>query len=71
MGFFSGIRRSAKSEISFFCSFAVKINWRIFDEAFKKNYSEKMDAPGQTNPAVVSLLILKYACNLNDRNLVQ
>ena len=43
----------------------------IFDEAFKKYYSEKMGAPAKPIRLVVSLLILKYVRYLSDGNLVE
>ena len=50
---------------------ANKINWSLFDDAFKKHYSEKMGKPGKPIRLVVSLLILKYVRNLSDENLVE
>lgn len=47
-----------------------KINWAIFDDAFKKHYSEKMGAPSKPIRLMVSLLILKYVRNLSDENVV-
>jgi len=49
---------------------ANKINWPIFDDAFKKHYSEKMGKPAKPIRLMVSLLILKYVRNLSDENLV-
>ena len=49
---------------------ANKINWGIFDNAFKKHYSEKMGKPAKPIRLMVSLLILKYVRNLSDENLV-
>ena len=50
---------------------ANKINWSFFDDAFKKYYSEKMGGPSKPIRLMVSLLILKYARNLSDENVVQ
>jgi transposase, IS5 family len=47
-----------------------KINWSIFDDAFRKHYSEKMGKPAKPIRLMVSLLILKYVRNLSDENLV-
>lgn len=47
------------------------INWSIFEDAFKKHYSEKMGAPSKPIRLMVSLLILKYVRNLSDENLVE
>ncbi len=49
---------------------ANKINWEVFDNAFKKHYSEKMEKPAKPIRLMVSLLILKYVRNLSDENLV-
>jgi IS5 family transposase len=49
---------------------ANKIDWSIFDEAFKKHYSEKMGKPAKPIRLMVSLLILKHVRNLSDENLV-
>ena len=48
-----------------------KINWIIFEEAFKKHYSEKMGKPSKPIRLMVSLLILKYVRNLSDEALVE
>ena len=49
---------------------ANKISCPIFDDAFRKNYSEKMGKPAKPIRLMVSLLILKYLRNLSDENLV-
>ena len=50
---------------------ANKINWSLFDDAFKKHYSEKMGAPSKPTRLMVSWLILKYVRNLSDENVVE
>ena len=50
---------------------ANKINWPLFDDAFKKHYSEKMGKPAKPIRLMVSLLILKYVRNLSDESLVE
>ena len=50
---------------------ANKINWSVFDNAFKIHYSEKMGKPGKPIRLMVSLLILKHVRNLSDENLVE
>ena len=50
---------------------ANKINWSLFDDSFKKHYSEKMGKPAKPIRLMVSLLILKYVRNLSDENLVE
>ena len=47
-----------------------KINWNLFEDAFRKHYSEKMGKPAKPIRLMVSLLILKYLRNLSDENLV-
>lgn len=49
---------------------ANAIDWVVFDEHFKKHYSEKMGKPAKSIRLMVSLLILKYLRNLSDENLV-
>jgi len=50
---------------------ADKIDWSIFEEAFKVYYSETMGKPAKPIRLMVSLLILKYVRNLSDENLVE
>lgn len=50
---------------------AGKIDWPIFEEAFKIYYSETMGKPAKPIRLMVSLLILKYVRNLSDENLVE
>ena len=50
---------------------ANKINWSVFDNEFKKHYSEKKGAPAKPIRLMVSLLILKYVRNLSDENLIE
>lgn len=50
---------------------ATKINWQLFEDAFKQHYSEKMGKPAKPIRLMVSLLILKYLRNLSDENLVE
>jgi IS5 family transposase len=49
---------------------ANEINWSLFEEQFKKHYSEKMGKPAKPIRLMVSLLILKHLRNLSDENLV-
>jgi transposase, IS5 family len=49
---------------------ANTLSWTVFDDNFKKHYSEKMGKPGKPIRLMVSLLILKYLRNLSDENLV-
>lgn len=50
---------------------AHRINWTVFDDAFKIYYSEKMGAPAKPIRLMVSLLILKHLRNLSDESLVE
>jgi len=50
---------------------ANKIKWSVFDDSFKKHYSEKMGKPAKPIRLMVSLLILKHVRNLSDENLVE
>jgi IS5 family transposase len=48
-----------------------QINWKKFDDAFKKHYSEKMGAPAKPIRLMVGLLILKHLRNLSDESVVE
>ena len=50
---------------------ANKINWQLFDDSFKKHYSQKMGAPSKPIRLMVALQILKYLRNLSDENVVE
>ncbi len=50
---------------------AHKINWPVFDDAFKIYYSEKMGKPAKPIRLMVSLLILKQVRNLSDESVVE
>jgi IS5 family transposase len=50
---------------------AHKIDWSLFENAFKEHYSEKMGRPTKPIRLMVSLLILKYVRNLSDENVVE
>jgi hypothetical protein len=50
---------------------ANKINWTVFEDNFKKHYSEKMGKPAKPIRLMVSLLILKHVRNQSDENLVE
>ena len=49
---------------------ANTIDWNVFENHFKKHYSEKMGKPAKPIRLMVSVLILKYLRNLSDENLV-
>ncbi len=48
-----------------------KINWNVFDEAFKVYYSETMGKPAKPIRLMVALLILKYLRNISDESVVE
>jgi len=50
---------------------ANKITWQVFQEAFKKYYSENKGAPAKSIRLMVSLLILKHLRNLSDESVVE
>lgn len=50
---------------------ANKIDWTIFENAFKIYYSEKMGKPAKPIRLMVALLILKYVRDLSDENVVE
>ncbi len=70
LGFFHGLSDQLNQKHPLYL-LANTLNWSIFDEAFKKHYSEKMGAPSKPIRLMVSLLILKYVRNLSDENLVE
>lgn len=47
------------------------IDWSVFEDAFKKHYSEKMGKPAKPIRLMVSLLILKHLRNLSDESIVE
>jgi IS5 family transposase len=48
-----------------------KIDWSVFENAFKVHYSETTGKPTKPIRLMVSLLILKYICSLSDKNLIE
>lgn len=70
LGLFSGIAEQLNQKHPLYL-LANKINWLVFDEAFRKHYSEKMGAPAKPIRLMVSLIILKYVRNLSDESLVE
>lgn len=47
------------------------VNWKMFDENFRKHYSEDMGAPALPIRRMTGLLILKHIRNLSDENVVE
>ena len=70
LGLFHGLADQLNQKHPLFL-LAHKINWSVFEENFKKHYSETMGKPAKPIRLMVSLLILKYVRNLSDENLVE
>jgi IS5 family transposase len=73
-----------KQQMSFFSTFeeqlnhqhplyilANRIDWKKFEDAFKKHYSETMGAPGKPIRLMVGLLMLKHIRNVSDESVVE
>jgi IS5 family transposase len=50
---------------------AHHIRWRIFEDSFRKHYSEDFGAPAKPIRLMVALLILKHVRNLSDESVVE
>ena len=50
---------------------AHKIDWSVFENAFKIYYSEKMGKPSKPIRLMVALLILKYVRDVSDESVVE
>jgi IS5 family transposase len=70
LGLFHGLSDQINQKHPLFL-LAHKIEWNLFEDAFKKHYSEKMGKPAKPIRLMVSLLILKHIRNLSDENLVE
>ena len=70
IGFFSRFEDQLNQKHPLFI-LANKIQWQVFDEAFKKHYSLTQGKPAKPIRLMVSLLILKQLRNLSDENLVE
>ena len=70
VGFFNGLQDQLDQKHPLYL-LAHSINWLLFEENFKKHYSEKMGKPAKPIRLMVSLLILKHVRNLSDENLVE
>lgn len=73
-----------KQQTSFFSTFeeqlnhqhplyilANRVDWKKFENAFKKHYSETTGAPAKPIRLLVGLLILKHVRNLSDESVVE
>mgnify|MGYP001601448903 CR=1 FL=1 len=76
-------KRKDKQQTSFFSTFeeqlnhkhplyllANEIDWKKFEDAFKKHYSESTGAPAKPIRLMVGLLILKHIRNVSDESVV-
>src|SRR3954447_25212467 len=70
MGLFHGLADQLNQKHPLFL-LAHKIEWSLFEDNFKKHYSEKMGKPAKPIRLMVALLILKHVRNLSDENLVE
>src|SRR4051812_25465215 len=70
LGMFSGLADQLDQKHPLYL-LSHKIDWSVFEDAFKIYYSEKMGKPSKPIRLMVSLLILKYLRNLSDESLVE
>ena len=70
LGLFHGLADQLNQKHPLFL-LAHRINWSLFEDSFKKHYSEKMGKSAKPIRLMVSLLILKHVRNLSDENLVE
>ena len=70
LGMFTGLGDQLDQKHPLFI-LAHKINWSVFEDAFKIYYSEKMGKPAKPIRLMVSLLILKQVRNLSDESVVE
>ena len=70
LGLFSGLADQLNQKHPLY-QLSHKIDWSVFDAAFKVYYSETMGKPSKPIRLMVSLLILKYVRNLSDENVVE
>ena len=70
LGLFTGLAKSSIRSTRLY-QLSHKINWLVFEKAFKVYYSEIMGKPSKPIRLMVVLLILKYVRNLSDENLIE
>ena len=70
LGMFTGLSDQLNQKHPLYL-LANKINWSVFEDAFKKHYSDKMGKPAKPIRLMVSLLILKYVRNVSDESVVE
>jgi IS5 family transposase len=70
LGLFTGLADQLNQKHPLY-QLSHKIDWSVFENAFKVYYSETMGKPSKPIRLMVSLLILKYVRNLSDENLIE
>jgi IS5 family transposase len=70
MSFFSTFEEQLNHQHPLYILFN-KINWKRFEDAFGKHYSQTMGAPAKPIRRMVGLLILKHVRNLSDESVVE
>ncbi|MBS1628889.1 MAG: IS5 family transposase [Bacteroidetes bacterium] len=70
LGMFSGLSDQLDQKHPLYV-LAHKINWSVFEDAFKVHYSDRMGKPAKPIRLMVALLILKYIRNLSDESVVE
>jgi IS5 family transposase len=70
LGLFTGLADQLNQKHPLY-QLSHKIDWSVFEQAFKVYYSETMGKPSKPIRLMVSLLILKHVRNLSDENLIE
>jgi IS5 family transposase len=70
LGMFTGLADQLNQKHPLY-QLSHKIDWSVFEEAFKVHYSETRGKPSKPIRLMVALLVLKYLRNLSDENLVE
>ena len=64
LGFFNSLQDQLDQKHPLYL-LANLLNWSLFEDHFKKHYSEKMGKPAKPIRLMVALLILKHVRNLS------
>jgi IS5 family transposase len=70
LGFFSTFEEQLNHQHPLYI-LANRVDWKKFDDAFKKHYCENNGAPAKPIRLMVGLLILKHLRNVSDESVVQ
>lgn len=70
LGLYSSFEEQLNHEHSLYI-LANAFNWQIFEDEFKKYYSEDMGCPGKPIRLMVGLLMLKPVRDLSDESVVE